>query len=164
MKKRMIPTANSIHPSLRVKVPYVYVPRSDFVIGDQKGERIRMFFYKSARAKELLAKVYLGKKCSGPPGHAHGGCTAAVLDEIMGATGWYCGYPVVAGKIEVEFLHMVPLKETYVLQGRIMGSEGKKVFTEGYLFDRSGKLYARSSGIFIKISGEKLKKLEKLRF
>lgn len=162
MKQKL--TVKSINPKLRVDIPYVYVPNKDFVVGDQKGDRIRLFFYKSARPNELLAKVYLGKKCSGPPGHAHGGCVAAILDEIMGAAGWHCGDPVVAGKIEIEFLHMVPLEETYILQGRVMKREGKKVFLEGYLMDRAGKLFARSSGIFIRVSSEKLKMLKKMRF
>jgi acyl-coenzyme A thioesterase PaaI-like protein len=143
--------SDSISPALKVKIPYPYTPKADFVVGDPSGDGIRLFFYKSARPNELLAKVWFGKKCSGPPGHAHGGSIAAVLDEIMGGAGWYCGYPVVAGKIEVDFLKMVKLKETYILQGRIMRKEGRKVFIEGYLIDRLGHLFAKSKGIFIKI-------------
>ena len=44
-----------------------------------------------------------GPPIEGPPGHAHGGSMAAVLDEAMGAAAWMEGHLVVAVRLATSF-------------------------------------------------------------
>lgn len=45
----------------------------------------------------------------GPPDHVHGGASAAVLDEAMGAAVWVAGLQVVAARLEVDYKRPLPL-------------------------------------------------------
>src|SRR5690349_90349 len=60
-------------------------------------------------AGRVKTDVTLDARQQGPPGHAHGGCLSAILDEAMGAVVWCAGHPVVAGRLEVDFKRAVPL-------------------------------------------------------
>jgi acyl-coenzyme A thioesterase PaaI-like protein len=44
----------------------------------------------------VVTEVALTESQQGPPGYAHGGASAALLDEAMGAAVWRAGYTVVA--------------------------------------------------------------------
>lgn len=80
-----------------------------FVSGDPFGNRIRVRYFKRERDGALVGKVWFGPGAEGPPGHAHGGSMAAVLDEALGAAAWMSGHPVVAAKLVTVFRRMLPL-------------------------------------------------------
>lgn len=67
----------------------------------------------------------------GPPGHAHGGLSAAVLDEVMGAAVWQAGYMVAAAKIEINYRKPVPLETLITTSGRITRRVGRKIYARG---------------------------------
>lgn len=145
--------------SLQVTKPYQGDSQGSYVT---QSSQLEMVFLKSATAQELSAEVWFNVESAGPPGHVHGGCQAAVLDEMMGSTGWYHGFAVVAAKIEVEFLEMVPVRRQYSLRGKITSTENRKIYIEAELF-YAEKIYARSKGLFICLTPEQLQGLgEKL--
>ena len=45
-------------------------------------------YFRTGPDRSLRAKVLFGPGTQGPPGHAHGGSMAAVLDEAMGGAAW----------------------------------------------------------------------------
>jgi hypothetical protein len=61
-----------------------------FVSGDQTGNRFRMSYFRN-QDQDLVARVWFGPVTEGPPGHAHGGSIAAVLDEVLGLAAWAAG-------------------------------------------------------------------------
>ncbi len=135
-----------VKPDLRIEIPYPRDKIGAYIMNDEK-ESVQMITFKSDQKNELNAKIWFGPKTAGPPGHVHGGCQAAVLDEMMGSTGWHCGYKVVAAKIEFDLLDMVPLGLNYTMKGKIINIDKRKVFIEAALF-RGEKMYAKSKGIF----------------
>ncbi|WP_280490046.1 PaaI family thioesterase [Nocardia farcinica] len=72
----------------------------------------------------------LGAAYEGPPGCVHGGVSALVLDQLLGAVAQRPGEPAVTGTLTVRYLRPVPL-------GRIRGEasvrshEGVKTFASG---------------------------------
>ena len=92
----------------------------------------------------------------GPPSFAHGGATAAVLDEAMGAAVWIQGYRVVAVHLEVEYRRPVPLGvevtvEGWVVEGeeeRILRAEGRILLPDGRVAVMSRGLYAEAPQYF----------------
>ncbi|WP_277578606.1 PaaI family thioesterase [Bdellovibrio svalbardensis] len=145
--------------SLEVPKPYKGDSRGSYVM---ESSQLEIVLLKSSEPQELLGEVWFEVESAGPPGHVHGGCQAAVLDEVMGSTGWHHGFGVVAAKIEVEFLEMVPVRKQYSLRGKIVSTENRKIFVEAEIFD-STKIYARSKGLFICLAPEQLQSLgEKL--
>jgi hypothetical protein len=86
----------------------------------------------------VVTAVTLTEVQRGPPGHTHGGASAALLDEVMGAAVWRAGYQVAAGNLEVEYRRPVPLGSRstsreewlkYVMQLRIPCVERAKLLT-----------------------------------
>jgi acyl-coenzyme A thioesterase PaaI-like protein len=139
-------------------LPFSQFVRS-FVSGDPTGDRIQIRYFKTDEADVLFGKIIFGPGAEGPPGHAHGGAQAAVLDEICGGALWVWGYKVVAAKLETEFSQMVPLNEELILEGRLSQRNGRKLFTDGSLKNLAGDVLARAKVLFIELSPEHLKNL-----
>lgn len=148
----------SVDPDLVLKTPYPKDKVGAYVLNDEK-DSIQIITYKSKNKNEIDAKVWFGPQTAGPPGHVHGGCQAAVLDEMMGTVGWYLGYKVAAARIEVNFFNMVPICHTYKMNSKVIKVERRKVFVEAQLFDDT-KIYSKSAGIFVQLSDETIKNLD----
>ncbi len=136
-------------------LPYSGLIRS-FVSGDPQGDRIRMKFYKGQEAQTLWGRVWFGPGAEGPPGHAHGGAQAAVLDELLGGAAWVYGYRVIALNLQTDFVSFVPLKQELVLKGEVKKVEGRKIFTEGTIEDVDGKVLARGRILFLQLSEDQI--------
>lgn len=126
-----------------------------FVSGEPNGDRLRVRYYRRDRDGALVGKVWFGPGAEGPPGHAHGGSMAAVLDEAMGAGAWLAGHAVVAANLTVNFRRMLSLENEVLLETWVERVDGKKVMTRGRLVDRDGEVYAEGEGLFISIGGER---------
>ncbi|MBC7659644.1 MAG: PaaI family thioesterase [Chitinophagaceae bacterium] len=136
-----------------VDLPYVKWIRS-FVSGDPEGERIRLRFYKGPEDKVLWGRVWFGPAAEGPPGHAHGGAQAAVLDELLGGTAFIYGHVVVALNLQTDFMGFVPLQTELVLRGEILRTEGRKIYTIGTIQDVAGTILARGQILFLELNDD----------
>lgn len=125
--------------------------RHGFVSGGND-HRIRIRYFGAGDV--LKAKVLLGADAQGPPGHAHGGSLAAVLDEAMGGAAWMNGHPVVAAELRVRFRQMLPLGTRCIVSASVCETDGRKVSTRGALTDEEGVVYAEGDATFIELSHE----------
>lgn len=133
--------------------------RSMFV-ETESGPTLRMKFFKNTKDSSFFGRVWFAEAAYGPPGHAHGGITAFVLDEAMGSCAWMNGYPCMAANLEIDFRKMVPIHEDITVECSIELVEKSKV-----------KLYARLSlnnetlvearGLFVRFSKDKFKDVMK---
>lgn len=101
-----------------------------FISCDPDGNRFRVRYYRTGE-QQLRARIWFGPETSGPPGHAHGGAIAAVLDEVFGLSAWVAGYPVVVGNLNVNFRNLLPLELVITVESRILSVEGRKVLLHG---------------------------------
>jgi len=85
----------------------------------------------------------------GPPGHAHGGVLAAILDEIMGTAAWHAGFMVLAANINIDFRLPVPLGVPLTATGGVSRQEGRKVFTHGEIKFPDNIIATVGTGLFI---------------
>ena len=85
----------------------------------------------------------------GPPGHAHGGLSAAVLDEVMGAAIWQAGYTVAAAKIEVNYHKPVPLGQLISTKGYVTRRSGRKIYARGEICLPDGTVAVTGKGLYI---------------
>jgi uncharacterized protein (TIGR00369 family) len=85
----------------------------------------------------------------GPPGYAHGGLSAAVLDEVMGAAVWQAGNTVAAAKIEVNYRRPVPLEKLIKTKGFITRRVRRKIYARGEIFFEDGTLLVEGKGLFV---------------
>ncbi len=131
--------------------------RASFVSGEPEGDRLRVRYFRRESDGRLVGRAWFGPGAQGPPGHAHGGSIAAVLDEAMGAAAWQEGHLVVAVQLNTSFRKMMPLDTDALLEAWVEGVDGKKVRTHGRLLDAGGEPFAEADGIFVEIDRERFR-------
>ncbi len=104
-----------------------------FVSGDPEGNRFRVRYYLDS-AKHLKARIWFGPETEGPPGHAHGGSMAAVVDEVLGLAAWAAGYSIVVGNLNVSFRNLLPLERVVTVETKVVSVEGRKVMVHGRIY------------------------------
>ena len=118
-----------------------------FVSGDPDGDRFRARYYRDGEL-HLHARFWFGPQTEGPPGHAHGGSVAAVMDEALGLAAWAAGYPIVVGNLNVSFKNMLPVLKVVTVESRVISAKGRKVLVHGRIF--SGEItYAEAECLCI---------------
>ena len=55
-----------------------------FVCGQNNREGMRLKFILDEQRQTFVCRFRLSKRYTGPPGHAHGGIIASILDDAMG--------------------------------------------------------------------------------
>ena len=55
-----------------------------FVSGKPQSGLLRVHYFERQGDDAIVGRAWFGPGAAGPPGHAHGGSIAAVLDEAMG--------------------------------------------------------------------------------
>lgn len=121
-----------------------------FVSGDPEGQRFRVHYFRDTQ-KNLVARVWFGPETEGPPGHAHGGAMAAVLDEVLGLAAWAAGHPIVVGKLNIHFSQLLPLETVMQVESEIVSVEGRKVKVKGKIVSADETLYASADCLCINI-------------
>ncbi len=129
--------------------------RGSFVSGDPEGDTLRVAYFRRESDGRLVGRAWFGPGTAGPPGHAHGGSMAAVLDEAMGAAAWMAGHIAVAVHLETEFRAMLPLGTDATLEAWVERREGRKVWTAGNLRGDDGTLYADARALFLRLDADK---------
>jgi len=130
--------------------------RGSFVSGDPDGERLRVAYYRRESDDAFIGRAWFGPGASGPPGHAHGGSIAAVLDEAMGGAAWIRVAPSVAVHLEIDFRNLLPLGTVAEAEARVTAAEGRKVWVEATLRGPDRTLYAEAKGLFLTVEGARL--------
>lgn len=137
--------------------------RRSFILGGASGSRFRIAYFKRESDGHLVGRAWFGPETEGPPGHAHGGAVAAVLDEALGATAWVNGHKVVVARLATDFRHMVPLGTDAIIDTWIHRVEGRKIFTHGRLTDDSGRVLAEGHAICVLLADEHFERFRKER-
>jgi acyl-coenzyme A thioesterase PaaI-like protein len=120
-----------------------------FVSGEPEGNRFRVRYFQNGEQR-LRARVWFGPETEGPPGHAHGGSIAAVLDEVLGLAAWAAGYPIVVGNLNVDFRDLLPLQEVVTVETEIISTKGRKIMVHGRIC-RDETVYAEGKCLCITI-------------
>jgi len=127
-----------------------------FVSGEPDGDRLRVRYFKRRADGALVGKAWFGPGAEGPPGHAHGGSLAAVLDETMGGACFLAGHIVLAGRLTTEFKRMVPLGSVARLEAWVEAVDGRKVTARSRLVLPDGQDAAVGQGLFVELAEGKL--------
>ncbi len=123
-----------------------------FVSGEPGGNRYRIRYFRDLEQR-LRARVWFGPETEGPPGHAHGGAMAAVLDEVLGLAAWTAGYSVVVGNLNVSFRNLLPLEQVVTVESEVVSAEGRKILVRGRIC-RGETIFAEAECLCITIPGK----------
>lgn len=98
----------------------------------------------------LRVEVTYGALAQGPPGHAHGGSTAAILDEALGVAAWLARTPAVAAHLAVDFRAPIPLGTTAYVEPELEALDARKARVRGRLVSAAdGTVFAEATGVFV---------------
>lgn len=140
--------------------PFPELPtQASFVSGEPHGDRLRVDYFRREEDDVVVARVWFGPGSEGPPGYAHGGSVAAVLDEAMGAAAWLRGHTAVAARLVVDFRRMVEVATDARAEAWVVKHEGRKVTTRAKLLDAAGMLLAEAEGLFVELDAEGLRQV-----
>jgi acyl-coenzyme A thioesterase PaaI-like protein len=138
-------------------------PNVSFVSTGPTGGRLRVAYFRAPADDRLVGRAWFGPETEGPPGHAHGGSIAAVLDETLGAVAWAAGHPVVVASLNVDFRQMLPLGTDATFETWIDHIEGRKVHTRGRLVAPGDLLIAEGRALCIVLGDEHMEKFREHR-
>jgi acyl-coenzyme A thioesterase PaaI-like protein len=123
------------------------------------GLRLKFFVDEAGR---VLCRVHLAAQFQGPPGHAHGGIIATLLDEAMSKANRHRGIVAMTRHISVDYRRPVPLETDLILEGwsetDAASASGHKHRCSAELRDADGEVLASATGIFIQVTEAALRR------
>jgi len=137
--------------------PYVRLQKNYcFACGNNNPEGMRLkFAYDEERAR-FVCRFRLGKRYTGPPGHAHGGIIATILDEAMGKVNKLRHVIALTSQITVDYLKPVPLNKPLRVESREVRVRGRQHINMAEILNPKGVVLARGRGLFIAIDPQKM--------
>ncbi len=118
-----------------------------FICGTQNAMSMGVSYYWDTET--VHAAFTFDLRHQGPPGHAHGGALAAVLDEAMGAVVWLSGHSAVAAHLELDYRQPVPLGELISLRAWSGEKGNRSVKARAELYRADGSVAIEASGVFV---------------
>src|SRR5579864_1066573 len=127
-----------------------------FACGRNNPQGMRLkFSYDEARGR-FVCRFRLGKRYTGPPGHAHGGIIATLLDEAMGKVNKLRNVIALTSQITVDYLKPVPLNQPLRVESREVRVSGRRHINMAEILNAKNEILARSRGLFIAIDPRKM--------
>lgn len=127
-----------------------------FACGKDNPEGMKLRFYLDKERRRFVSKVRLARRYQGPPGHAHGGIIATVLDEAMGKVNKLRGVIALTSDMRIEYLKPVPLSRPLVVEGWERRVRGREHINVAEIRNPKGEVLARGWAKFIAVDPEKM--------
>src|SRR5881396_1525329 len=122
-----------------------------FACGMSNPDGMRLKFVFDEARDRFVCRFRLGKRYTGPPGHAHGGIIATILDEAMGKVNKRRQVVALTSEIRVQYLKPMPLNKLLRVESREVRVRGRQHINMAEIFDQKGEVLARSRGTFIAV-------------
>ncbi len=127
-----------------------------FVCGKDNANGMHLKFFLDDTARHAICKFKLSRRYTGPPGHAHGGIIATILDEAMGKVNRFRNVLALTSSMDIRYLKPVPLGRMLTVTGYEQTVDGRKHVNIAEISNEAGEVLARSTGTFIAIDPEKI--------
>ena len=136
---------------------YVKMQKNNcFVCGMNNPDGMRLKFTLDEVRQTFICRFRLGKRYTGPPGHAHGGIIATILDDAMGKVNKLRHVVALTSQITVDYLKPVPLNKPLRVESREVRVRGRRHINMAEILNPKGEVLARSRGLFIAIDPQKM--------
>ena len=99
----------------------------------------------------VLAETTLGLPYEGPPSYVHGGMSALMMDQLLGAAAIAAGLWGMTARLELEYRRPVPLDTPLQLRAGVKESAGRKVVVTGTiaLAEAPEQALVEARGVFV---------------
>jgi uncharacterized protein (TIGR00369 family) len=133
-----------------------------FGCGQQNRSGLRLRFFADNEGN-IVCPVKLAGRFEGPPGHAHGGIIATLLDEAMSKANRAREVVAMTRQMEIDYLRPVPLRQPLTLRAAHISAAGRVHRCTAELVNANGEILARAKALFIAIDPAKFRKSEPVR-
>jgi len=127
-----------------------------FVCGPDNPDGMHLKFILDEARQTFVCNFRLSNRYVGPPGRAHGGIIACILDDAMGKVNKLHHVVALTREMTVEYLKPVPLHQPLRAEGREIEKRGRTHVNSAEILNEHNEVLARSRGIFIAIDPEKM--------
>ena len=109
-------------------------------------------------AEGTAGTVVLGQAFEGPPGYAHGGISALLLDQLLGATAIAMGLWGMTVRLETDYRGPVPLCTPLELRARVVEDAGRRTVVTGTIAtaEDPATVLVAGRGVFVMPRPERL--------
>jgi uncharacterized protein (TIGR00369 family) len=122
-----------------------------FACGKDNPHGMHLKFFIDEASRQAVCKFKLARRYQGPPGHAHGGIIATILDEAMGKINKLSNVIALTRNMRVDYLKPVPLGKPLTVTGRSQQVSGREHINVAEITSDEGVILARSTGTFIAV-------------
>jgi acyl-coenzyme A thioesterase PaaI-like protein len=104
-----------------------------------------------AEGDGVVAEVSLGLAYEGPPSFVHGGVSALLMDQMLGAAAIAVGLWGMTVRLELDYRGPVPLESALVLRARVTQDAGRKTLVTGTIAAAAdpGHSLVEAHGVFV---------------
>ncbi len=127
-----------------------------FACGKDNDEGMKLQFYLDEQARHAVCEFTLSQRYTGPPGHAHGGIIAVILDEAMGKVNKLHNVLALTKSMEIEYVKPVPLGQRLTVVAREQQVAGRRHVNVAEISNEKGEVLARSTGTFIAVDPKRI--------
>ena len=127
-----------------------------FACGKNNADGMRLKFAYDEERDCFLCRFRLRKRFTGPPGHAHGGIIATILDEAMGKVNRLREVVALTSQITVDYLRPVPLNRPLRVESHEISVRGRRHIHMAEILNDKNEVLARSRGTFIAIDPDRI--------
>jgi uncharacterized protein (TIGR00369 family) len=122
-------------------------------LANPSGLRLRFFI---DEAGAIVCHTRLARRFAGPPGHAHGGIIATLLDEAMSKANRARNILAMTRHLEIDYLRPVPLAVPLTLTARHTEAHSRVHHCAAQIADASGQILATGKAVFIAVNPDHL--------
>jgi uncharacterized protein (TIGR00369 family) len=143
------------HDTHKLALPK-HIKNTCFGCGIDNPEGMKLKFFVDEEKQQTVCNFRLTAKYQGPPGHAHGGIIATILDEAMGKINKLRHVIALTKTMNIEYMKPVPLRKKLVAVGYEKSVEGRKHLNAAEIRNEAGEVLARCEGLFIAVDAAKM--------
>lgn len=129
---------------------------------DEEGKGFEYVMFLNPSEKRMVCLFQPGPYLEGPPGFAHGGSIATILDSTLGGCAMSLMGRVMTAYLNINYKKMsppcspIPLGSVVVADSKLDKLEGRKVFISGQMRSTDGEtLHAEATALFIQLVSPK---------
>src|SRR6201995_5533078 len=118
-----------------------------FACGKDNAQGMHLKFSLDEATRKAVCHFKLTGRYPGPPGHAHGGIIATILDEAMGKVNKFRNVLALTRSMEIKYLKPVPLGQPLIAVGFEQSVEARRHTNVAEIRNEQGEVLARSTGV-----------------
>ena len=127
-----------------------------FACGPANPEGMHLKFFFDEPHRRSWCRFKLARRYQGPPGHAHGGIIATILDEAAGKVNKLRQVVALTSRMQIEYLRPVPLGQLLIAEGRERSVRGRRHINIAEIRNQKGDVLARGRALFIAVDAAKM--------